>query len=59
MAVISRVVRARFDEVVNVAQIQPFSVTPCGPCKIVTLDVVGHQLVEQVLHDMTDEIRNM
>jgi hypothetical protein len=58
--VITLTIRNHFDKVVKEAHIQPFSgPLQTGPCKIVPLDVVGHQMVEQVLNDLTVEVRKM
>ena len=47
---------SRFEITKREAAILPFSATNVGPTKIVTLDVVGHQMCEQLLKDIQTAI---
>ena len=56
-AAITEIVRKHFANVEKTKQYQPFAATRIGPVGIVTMDAVGHDMVEGVLKDIEDEIR--
>lgn len=59
-AAISDIVHNRFANVEKEKQYQPFASAPrIGPIGIVTMDAVGHHMVEGVLNDIANELRNM
>lgn len=56
-AAITEIVRKHFANVEKTKQYQPFAATRIGPVGIVTMDAVGHDMVEGVLKDIAEELR--